>query len=246
MLLFDGLLYLDVQKTGSTFVTAFLQACYRKPQIQYHQHARLRQSLAPGTLGLISVREPLAQYRSLFRYGLDGKGSLYHRLKDQKLDEVYQPTQEGFETFVEILLAPESAHLLHDSFAPVARKFGIGLMTYRHLLLAVKWPLATLKKLPRDQLDAAYPRLKLWSESLRQEQLTQDLRDLAARHPDLFDADAVEAFLAPRPQINPSARGADLSTDLSRPLMTRLVQREALLYRSFYPQALADHLARID
>ncbi|CAM3385227.1 hypothetical protein PANO111632_17070 [Paracoccus nototheniae] len=245
MLLFDGLLYLDVQKTGSTFVTAFLQACYRKPQIHYHQHARLRRALAPGTLGVISVREPLAQYRSLFRYGLDGKGGLYHRLKDQDLDEVYQPTQEGFETFVEILLAPESARLLHDSFGPVARKFGIGLMTYRHLLLAMKWPLATLKKLPRDQLHSAYPDLRIWRESLRQEHLTDDLRDLAARHPDLFDATAVEAFLAPRPKINPSARGAELSTDLSKPLMARLLERESLVYKTFYPEALAAHRARI-
>ena len=238
MLLFDGLLYLDVQKTGSTFVTAFLQACCRRPQIHYHQHDRLRQKLPAGTVRLISVREPLAQYRSLFRYGLDRKGGLYHRFKDAGLTEVYQPTQEAFETFIEILLQPETAPLLHDSFEPVARKFDMGLMSFRHLLLAVKWPLATLKRLPRDGLVKAYPRLRLWSEALRQEHLVTDLQALVARHPDLFDLEAAEAFLAPKPRINGSDRGAELSTDLPAPLMARLQQKEDLIYRTFYPHLL--------
>ncbi|TGN62286.1 hypothetical protein E4L95_07310 [Paracoccus liaowanqingii] len=240
MLLFDGLVYLDVQKTGSTFVTAFLQACCRRPQVHYHQHDRLRRKLAPGAVGVISVREPASQYLSLFRYGLDGKGGLYHRLKDHGVAEVYQPTQEAFETFVEILLQPETAPLLHDSFEPVARKFDMGMMTFRHLLLSLKWPLATLKRLPRDGLPTAYPRLRLWSEALRQEHLVADLQTLVARHPDLFDLEAAQAFLAPRPRINRSDRGAGLSTDLPAPLMARLLQREDLIYRTFYPHLLPE------
>lgn len=238
MLHFDGLVYLDVQKTGSTLVTAFLNACCTRRLVHYHQHDRLRSAPAAGTAVVISVREPAAQYLSLFRFGLDRRGGLYHRLRAHDMHEVYQPTQEAFETFVEVLLQPETAPVLHNSFAGAARRFGIGFMTFRHLMLAVRRPLAMMTNLPRDGLMQAYPDQRIWTDVLRQEHLADDLLALAHRHPDLFDAAAARDFLAPQPRINLSSAGADLSADLPPDLMALLRQREDLIYRNFYPEAV--------
>ncbi|MBK4214756.1 hypothetical protein JJJ17_02330 [Paracoccus caeni] len=234
MLDFGQLVYLDVQKTGSMYVAAFLRASCRLPLIKAVQHGRI-DTRDPSAVHVISVRDPLQQYLSIFRYGLDRRGALYHSLKQRDAEEVYKPTQEGFEEFVQIMLSADLAPILHKDFAAPARKFDIGFMTFRHLLLALPQPLATLNATPGPALSKTYGEKRLWTDVLRQENLTTDLRNLIARYPHLLDADRAETFLAEQATINAAVSGAHLRPVLSETTTALLRQKESLIYSEFYP-----------
>ncbi|WP_207102498.1 hypothetical protein [Paracoccus shandongensis] len=235
MLDFGGLVYLDVQKTGSTFVTAFLRAACRLPERRFSQHRPVRYDYDPSAVHVISVRDPLAQYLSLYRYGLDGRGGLHHRLVQLGCGEIYRPTQDGFEEFVQILLDPEYSGALHDDFVAPAKTLGIGFMTFRHLLLALRWPLATLADTPPDALLGRYRKRRIWTDVLWQETLSDDLRKLVARYPDLFDPEKAEDFLVRNDKINIAETAGGLQATLGPDTMMKLCRREHLLYRKFYP-----------
>ncbi|TRW99247.1 hypothetical protein FNJ84_00770 [Paracoccus sp. M683] len=235
MLDFGGLVYLDVQKTGSTFITGFLRAACRLPERHYHQHGRIRDGYRAEAVHVISVRDPLRQYLSLYRYGLDGRGGLWHRLNRLKVAGLYTDSQAGFQRFLSLMLDADLAESLAEDFPQTARKFDIGFLTHRHLMLALHKPLATLRSIDRDDLASAYRKRRIWTDRLRQEHLTDDLRALVARYPDLLDAEAAETFLSAAPAINRSASGSTLTTDIPPELRDLLHRKEALIHREFYP-----------
>ncbi len=75
MMAYPSFIYLQNQKTGCTFVETFLRKFCSEPLLAHAKHAALHRS--PGKFCFTNVREPLALYRSLFTYGLDGKGSVF-------------------------------------------------------------------------------------------------------------------------------------------------------------------------
>ena len=72
---FGKIVYLEMQKTGSTFVNSFLRECCLLEEISYKKHGVVRDDYASDKFYFITIRHPYDLYSSLYRYGLDGQGA---------------------------------------------------------------------------------------------------------------------------------------------------------------------------
>ena len=86
MIDFGKIVYLDVQKTGSSFVARFLGECTTLPERSRHRHAPAK-ALRPDAFYFTTVRAPLSQYISLFQYGLQGRGGMVERFREAGMAE---------------------------------------------------------------------------------------------------------------------------------------------------------------
>jgi hypothetical protein len=102
--------YLDAQKTGSTFLSDFLSTHSGLEVISFGKHAPIteQQTQRETVSLLISIRRPGPYYLSLFRYGLDGKGEIFNRVKNAGRISLYQPKVDCFEAFLGFLNDGES------------------------------------------------------------------------------------------------------------------------------------------
>ncbi len=246
MLEFNSLCYLQNHKTGSTFVESFLRQFCKEPLLSYQKHAVVTQRVK-GRFYFTNVREPLALYRSLFSYGLDGKGTVFLRLQRLEQGHLYESGPEGFGAWLAFVLAPRNAPLLSSLYTPRIAK-SIGFMTWRFLRLAC----FGFERAAPDLADAAalmdYVQKHYFMKTiLKQENLTEDLRALV-RGPlahCISDLDAALEWLAQSPKVNASVAIVDAtSAPLDPALIERLVRKEGLLYRNFYPQVMAELLPR--
>ena len=141
---FGTFCYLDVQKTGSTYVGQFLRECSRIPVLMSDKHATISGNGVGNLFGLIrkpgcysrdtfyfnSVRNPFKYYASLYNYGCDGRGGLYSRFQKVKRDDLYDGTREGFYGWLDHLLALDpAAPRLPGGYEEVGTN-GIGLLSY--------------------------------------------------------------------------------------------------------------------
>jgi hypothetical protein len=78
---FGEIVYLDLQKTGSTFVSEFLKFACVCPEQKFQKHGWITEDLRSSATYFITVRHPHGLYSSLYRYGLDRKGAIYNRLQ---------------------------------------------------------------------------------------------------------------------------------------------------------------------
>lgn len=233
---FGKLVYLDVQKTGSTFISQFLKECCTLPEVKFKKHGRISDDYEQESIYFISVRNPIEQYLSLFRYGLDKRGGAFTRLRKQGQADLYRPEQGAFEDFILFALNEADASVLDKGYELTSQKFGMGLMTHRHLMLSFHHPMRTLKNTGANNILAAYDKKKIWSFCVRQERLTEDLRSLSEAHPEFFDMDKVAGFLESGKKENRSKAGGALSTQVSDNVLDQLKQKEALIYDRFYPE----------
>jgi hypothetical protein len=127
---FGPFCYLEMQKSGSTFVNHFLQQCSLLEVRKHRKHAPINDEYSDNTFYFITVRHPLALYSSLFRFGRDSRGDLFNRLKSKGLAECYS----SFGEFVEFVRNPRNAsHLGSDYNERIAEQ--IGFMSFRFLKL---------------------------------------------------------------------------------------------------------------
>lgn len=203
---FGKIVYLDLQKTGSNFVSQFLRAACLHPERHLHKHVWIEDDYRPDSIYFITVRQPLMLYSSLYRFGLDGRGGLHKRLQEAG----HLPIYSSFERFTAFLLDPGNGALLHPRYAgPIAEEMGF--MSFRFLLLNLQFPLARI----RACLGEGRPAASLMSDSiishvLKNESLNDDLLRLATEQlPEHFDAERARAFLAAAPRANQSKTAAD-------------------------------------
>ncbi len=102
MLEFEDFVYLDVQKTGSTTIRRFLNRFSRTRVVQDDKHAPVERR-DPDKLYIISCRDPLKQYLSLYLHGPSDKGGLRARLNKADMAHFYDGTNEGFAVKTETL-----------------------------------------------------------------------------------------------------------------------------------------------
>ena len=116
---FETLTYLDVQKTGSSFVSQFLSKHMRERDAGLRKHAPVAKRQA-GMFYLISVRDPLQQYISLFRYGAGGHGSLRAFIDAQGHGALYDSVPHGpvaaLERWLDFVLRPRHAAVLGEGY----------------------------------------------------------------------------------------------------------------------------------
>lgn len=225
---YPSVCYLDVQKTGSTFVSAFLQAHMSERRVRFQKHARIRDGFDPAKLYVITCRDPFAQYRSLYRFGLGGKGMLRRSLDAAGLAELYADRPGGFSDWLGFMLDPESGKVLGEGYGAGPNRL-MGFQTFRFLALSFFKPLEVLKPLKtRDDVRRAYADRNIARRVLRTETLNADLRALVETdlRPLLRDPDAALKALDGAAVRNatastPGADWADLGSRLRETLQDR-------------------------
>ncbi len=105
MLDLGRVVYLDTQKTGSTFLTQFLVAHSGLPVLFQSKHSLLNPEVwtRDKVSVVMSIREPWSYYESLFKFGLDAKGQIYWGFRAKGKGHLYQPTEANFLQFLEEL-----------------------------------------------------------------------------------------------------------------------------------------------
>ena len=228
---YGKLVYLDVQKTGSTFICAFLRECAKLGLHHSEQHARVA-AARPGTTYAISVRHPLEQYVSLFRYGLDEKGAVFSRIKSSGRADLYHA--DGFDDWMRFILDAANSKVLGEGYADVAG-LGIGFQTWRFLALSLVNPSERLLQSGVESVNDIYRQHNIASVYLRNESLNADLRErLVSVHPDLFDLEKAEAMLSKGDRVNASTTQI-ARTKLPPDINEVFLRKEAFLLDQFYP-----------
>jgi hypothetical protein len=237
MLDYGSFCYLQNQKTGGTFVEKFLRKFSQPPLQAYKKHASLQERV-PGKFYFTNVREPLALYQSLYAYGLEGKGTVYMRLKELGLSNFYADGAAGFERWLRFLLKPENAPLLANAYTPQVAGW-IGFMSWRFMRLAchgfegAAGGIATTAQ-ATDFIGKHF----MLSHVLRQENLRGGLAQLVQGPlaASIKDVPAALQWLADARPVNASAQAAGVQAlPVSQALRQRVRQREAILYNNYYP-----------
>lgn len=223
MLEFETVCYLENQKTGSTFVEAFLRQHLDEPLLRYAKHkpARIRKA---GKFYFTNVRDPLDLYMSLFNYGLDGYGRVLERAKIVGRHDFYAEGIAGFDRWLAFVLSPAFAPVL-PKYQPRAGEFGLA--TWR------------LKRLTHFNFRREAPAI---DAVLRYEALRADLKAVAEAHLShaLRDPAAALAWIEDYRPVNASTRrdrGAPPA--LSPATLATLIDRDRYVYETHYPEALA-------
>lgn len=247
---FGKLVYMDLHKTGSTYVSRFLNEACVLPMVREVKHGRVgRKDYDPGAFYFISVRHPESIYRSLFRYGLDGRGGLFENLSAAGHAALYADSSEAYNRWASFLLNEANAGYLQEGYAQIAGLYDVGLLSHRYLMLSIASPVASLRLLRWRSQPLRALQGRKWTGDLiamadeagfidavvRQESLRDDLRELATvTKPEFFDQAKVTAFLADDPSVNASKKGEQTPLVLNAENRSRIEHKERLLYR-YYP-----------
>jgi hypothetical protein len=236
MIEFETLCYLQNQKTGCTYVETLLRRFCDEDLLRFEKHRPLSRR-KPGKFYFINVREPLDAYGSLFRYGLDGRGELFVRLRRAGHEALYQQGQSGFAQWLEFVLDAAHAELVNPAAGPVLSG-QLGLQSWRFLRLATLGLDQAAQHLvsPQALRDHAQAQQAV-DHVVRYECMNADLRELLTgplAHA-FTDSNSVNGWLDKSPRINASAtKATEALSDISQTLRERLVQREWYLYETHY------------
>lgn len=220
MIELETAVFLQNQKTGSTFVEHFLKE-NSDEEIKFHRVHKAPGMLRKGKFHFTTVRDPLDLYLSLFNYGLDGAGHLWEAMKKRDKLHFYADGLNGFEAWLQYALS-DALGSIFGEYAP--HSAAMGLCSWRFLRLA--------------QLRFNHDRIMI-DHVLKFENLNEELKDLT-RGPlarSVRNVDAACAWIDGKSQINRSTR-RDQSQDvvIGHDTLALLRQREAYLYDTFYPQ----------
>jgi len=179
---FETFVYLDVQKTGSTFVSYVLTENANEKIVAYKKHDRVGSRYDPSKFYFITVRDPVDQYISLYSHGCGGMGGLARRLRKRGHGDLYDSTWQGFRAWLKFVLEPETAPLLDDDYGSdenAGMRALIGFQTYRYLELAMREPIETLRECKsKDDVRAAYKEKNIVNYTIRHESFDKDFETL--------------------------------------------------------------------
>jgi len=227
---FGKLAYLDLHKTGSCYVTRFLRQCCKLEELNFAKHDWVRNNYSRDCFYFISIRKPLSIYSSLYRYGLDKKGSIYFRIKKAKILSAY----ETFDTFVKFCLQDKNANILGENYGNEISKH-IGFMSFRFLKLSLQFPMQKiLKCLSEGSNLSTLENSFITKLEIKNETLNDDLKRLSLDlFPQYFDKEKVDSFLGKNLRINESTISSNDIDDLSNETLINMHQKEWLLSSRF-------------
>ena len=255
---FGEFCYLDVQKTGSTFITKLLIECSHSPLLHSGKHspiidwsvARALKLIRNGNMrGLIkrasfyregtfyfnSVRNPYAYYASLYNYGCDGRGAFYNTLKREGLDYLYDGTEDGFFRWIEFIMDASNARHLDKNYERSCAT-AVGFLTYRFLRLSVSNPYATLSTIdtPGDAFKV-YAAKNICTFTIKNEQMKSDVLSLIKIHLSAYVDRDKAAKILDSPKVNVSKSGVANALMLENSEVGPIVrERDALIFDTFY------------
>lgn len=234
---FQSFVYLDVEKTGSAFITSLLRRYCSEPQVRRNHHEPMEADCDRSKFYFISTRDPLESYLSLYSYGCDQKGKLHGQLQRNDLEKFYTADAKGFNDWLAFVLHGKNAKYFGDDYSEiahgnVARK--LGLMSYRYLRLAVPGPAELLDDVKRGpQIYQVYAANKLPGFVVRHETFRENLCELIAgplRHA-FADQDGAIGYVRNALPVNASDRVDAYETRfrIKQRLKDRMREREWLL-----------------
>lgn len=228
---FGSLVYLDVQKTGSTYVSKFLQECCILEEKKYMKHYPVSTDYSTDKFYFISVRNPFEQYPSLFQYGIDGKGGLFRAVKEAGFRELYKPDNESFNKWLKFILSEDTTVLMDRAYSKVAKRLGIGPLTYRYLVLSMAQPMRKIHAAKNVQdLEQIYKDNKIANFVVKTETMDDDLAEMSTSVvPDYFNQEKVHSFLNQKSKLNTSTKIASTNFDIAPDIKSLLEQKERLL-----------------
>ena len=228
---FRRLVYLDLQKSGSTFVSRFLNETCRLQLVKEIKHGRIEEDYDPNAFYFITIRHPIAQYSSLFRYGLDGRGALYYHLSQRGKAGLYRKDAASFNQWLRFMLDHHNADMLGEGFEKVPESFDLGFLSFRYLMLSLARPLETLLS-KEEGIDVAEfaKRRSIVQHTVRNESLNQGLRELALDlKPEYFDARKVDKFFKRPKTINVSKIGDEMINIIDDDVREMICRKERVL-----------------
>jgi hypothetical protein len=241
MVEYESFAYLDVPKTGSSFITNFLREYCAERQLQNKTHRGVKATYDSEKLYFISVRNPLDQYISLYLFGCQQKGRLFLRAKNRVFDYFYDGTPERFRSWLGFMLDPENYEELggtgDDIWLRNIRRY-IGFQSYRVLTLSVPKPRKLLANVASaDSIREAYLANNISRFTVRNETLRKDLAELVSTRLQKSIRDhrsALEHIETAAPlNVSPRIDGMFERPRLDKQLQRLLEEREWLLHESF-------------
>ena len=235
---FESFAYLPLQKTGSTFIIDFFKRYCRERPVPARKHEPLDiEQYDPRKLYLISVRNPLDQYISLYSFGVGGRGSLYRRMRRSGYDALFDGTAEGFRLWLKLVLRPSSAALLDSEYASIGNEIVaslVGYQSYRYLRLAIPSADKVLEGCgSEDEVRGCFHQRNIVGFVIRNESLNSDLATLAQTklRDTITDLDEALKYLEEAGRKNASKRIDQYgeAIQLGDKLKKRLQSREWLL-----------------
>jgi hypothetical protein len=238
---FESFVYLDIEKTGSAFISRLLRRFTSEREIRRDHHAPMNLLYDPAKFYFISVRDPLDCYISLYSFGCGFKGKMRARLEELNLDQCYDGTTEGFNEWLNYVLKFENARTLGEGYDKVGKgriAKMLGFQSYRYLRLALPSSERFLRKCEtQDDVRAAYAENKLPGFVVRYENFTEDLCRLLSgplQHA-IADVDAALDYVRTAEPVNASQRVDKAVPDfgLREKVRNRLLRREWFMHELF-------------
>lgn len=237
---YETFVFLDVPKTGTTFIEQVLQRFCTEELICRKTHYAVGSSYDPNKFHFISVRNPLDQFISLYSYGSEKRGRLFKNFVRLGHGSLYDGSWAGFKSWLDFALAPENATALSPSYGSSASGTTcqlIGIQSYRFLSLAVPYPKQLLAKcLTKDAIWEAYTSQKIANFTVRHEQFRLDLSELLSTKLShaILDLNEALIYIKTEKPINTSDR---IDRNLASPRIGTereklLREREWLLYEA--------------
>ncbi|HTT99828.1 MAG TPA: hypothetical protein VMF58_17390 [Rhizomicrobium sp.] len=240
MLEYENVAYIDLQKTGSSTIKYVLSNLLAEDEVTRSSHRGIYEDFDRSKPCFISVREPLSLYISLFSFGAGSKrGGLYRTLCRRGREDLFAPTREAFELWLDFMLDPQNAELLKSGYGS-AGNAEIGFLSYRLLFICVPNAQKRMQKKrfhERDEIRALFAR-HLYKDYVRLENLAGDLFSFLSLHSARLrfrePLTTADRLMADIPKRNASPKIAGLSVDTVSPeLRERVRDREWLFYEAF-------------
>ena len=198
---FGKIVYLEMQKSGSTYVNNFLKECCLLKEIKHKKHKFIRDDYDSRSFYFITIRNPVDLYSSLYRYGLDGRGGVYKRLEKARKTSCYSTP----ETFFRFITDPKNAVYVGGGYSEkIAEQ--IGVMSFRFMKLSLKFPFKRIAaKISNRENLLTLEREFITNLEVKNENLNSELGRLSNKlFPDLFDQEKAKKFLDSAVKINAS------------------------------------------
>jgi hypothetical protein len=235
---FHSLAYLDVEKSGSTYVSQFLRDFLDDDEVSYRKHVEVEDRPPAGRLHVISVRDPLDSYLSLYSYGCQGKGGLLGAMRKAGVENLYDGTAAGFDRWLDVVLDPARAdHLNPGSYGRCGVAPHTGLLSFRVARLSGPRAMRWIRQVgSAAEFVAGYREHNVVDVVLHNETLTQDLTALVHREGLAWrpSREAALGALAAQARLNASSRlDADAGFEVPADARERVAERERLLTEVF-------------
>ena len=159
----------------------------------------VREDYNPNAYYFITIRHPLQQYSSLYRYGLgDKKGFVYRSIVNSGREDLYDIDNPSFNQWLEFVLDEKNMECLGEGYEKRYPSLNLGFMSFRYLCYATLHPFRLL--IFFNEIKVALRMLNKTSivdYIIKMEDLNSSLLDFATIiKPEFFSTNSVHDYLS--------------------------------------------------